>query len=85
MEVAEDPDITALGKSLAERASALGRFYAIAPIKLEDRARFLKAASGVTGLKVSVEGDGRSRRVVFSPDKPTPMPHRTLPVHDDEA
>jgi hypothetical protein len=54
-------------------------------MKAEDRARFLKAGSGVAGVKLVVEGEGRSRRVVFAPDKPTPMPKRSLPVQDDEA
>ena len=85
MEVAEDPALAALAKSLATRSAELGRFYAIAPIKPEDRARLLKGAQGVPGVKVKMEGDGRSRRVVFAPDKPTPMPKRALPVHDDEA
>jgi predicted RNA-binding protein Jag len=85
MEVAEDPALAALAKSLAQRSAELGRFYAISPMKAEDRARLLKGAQGVAGMKVKLEGDGRSRRVVFAPDKPTPMPKRALPVHDDEA
>jgi len=85
MEVAEDPSMSALAKSLATRSAELGRFYAISPIKPEDRARLLRGAQGVAGVKVKMEGDGRSRRVVFTPDKPTPMPKRALPVHDDEA
>ena len=44
-----------------------------------------EGAQGVAGVKVKLEGDGKSRRVVFTPDKPTPMPKRALPVHDDEA
>ena len=72
-------------RSLATRAAELGRFYAISPVKPEDRARLLKASQGMAGVKVKLEGDGRSRRVVFVPDKPTPMPRRALPVHDDEA
>jgi predicted RNA-binding protein Jag len=85
MEVAEDPAFAALAKSLAQRSAELGRFYAISPMKQEDRARLFKGAQGVAGVKVKLEGDGRSRRVVFTPDKPTPMPKRALPVHDDEA
>jgi predicted RNA-binding protein Jag len=85
MEVAEEPALAALAKSLAQRSSELGRFYAIAPMKPEDRARLFRGAQGVAGVKVKLEGDGRSRRVVFVPDKPTPMPKRALPVQDDEA
>ncbi|HVE83465.1 MAG TPA: hypothetical protein VND93_11480 [Myxococcales bacterium] len=85
MEVAEEPALAALAKTLAQRSAELGRFYAISPMKPEDRARLFKGAQGVAGVKVKLEGDGRSRRVVFAPDKPTPMPKRALPVHDDEA
>lgn len=85
MEVAADPALAALAKSLAQRSAELGRFYAISPMKPEDRARLFKGAQGVAGMKVKLEGDGRSRRVVFAPDKPTPMPKRALPVQDDEA
>jgi predicted RNA-binding protein Jag len=85
VEVAEDPSLAALAKTLAQRSAELGRFYAVSPMKLEDRARLFRAAQGVAGVKVKLEGDGRSRRVVFAPDKPTPMPKRALPVQDDEA
>ncbi|HVE84843.1 MAG TPA: hypothetical protein VND93_18430 [Myxococcales bacterium] len=85
MDVADDPAVTELVKALATRSAELGRFYAISPMKTEDRARMLKASRGMPGVKVKLEGDGRSRRVVFVPDKPTPMPKRALPVHDDEA
>jgi len=85
MEVAEDPALAALAKSLAQRSAELGRFYAISPMKQEDRARLFRGGQGVAGVKVKLEGDGRSRRVVFAPDKPTPMPKRALPVQDDEA
>jgi predicted RNA-binding protein Jag len=85
MEVPEDAAIAALARTLATRSAELGRFYALAPIKTEDRARFLRAGNGVPGVKLLVEGEGRSRRLVFAPEKPTPMPKRSLPVHDDEA
>ncbi|HYV45742.1 MAG TPA: hypothetical protein VFA20_12830 [Myxococcaceae bacterium] len=85
MEVAEDPALAALAKSLAQRSAELGRFYAISPMKQEDRARLFRGGQGVAGVKMKLEGDGRSRRVVFAPDKPTPMPKRALPVQDDEA
>ena len=50
---------------------------------LLDNRRYVESI--VAGVKVKLEGDGKSRRVVFAPDKPTPMPKRALPVQDDEA
>ena len=85
MEVAEDAAITAIAKALAQKSVQHGRFFAISPMKAEDRARVVRAAQGIAGVKVAVEGDGRNRRVVYTPDKPTPMPKRTLPVQDDEG
>jgi hypothetical protein len=53
------------------------------PVQL--RARVLKAVGDVPGLKVSCEGEGRNRRVVFTPDKLAPLPKRSmLPADDDE-
>jgi hypothetical protein len=81
----EDPALTRLGQALAQKSSSLGRFYAVAPMKVDDRARMLKAASAVAGVRVFVEGEGRNRRLVFAPDKPAPMPKRSaLPQDDDE-
>jgi predicted RNA-binding protein Jag len=81
----EDAALTAIGQALAKKSASLGRFYAVAPMKVEDRARMLKAASGAAGVRVFVEGEGRNRRLVFAPDKPAPMPKRSaLPQDDDE-
>ena len=84
MEVSEDLALAAAARSLAEKSAALGRFYAIAAMKQEDRARVLKGASGVAGVRVGAEGEGRSRRVVYTPDKPTPMPKRAIPDYDED-
>lgn len=74
LEVAEDPAFAQAVRALAEKSAALGRFYAIAPLKQEDRARVVKASAGVAGMRTLLEGEGRGRRVVLTPDKPTPMP-----------
>lgn len=85
LEVTPDPELTKAIQSLAEKSARLGRFYAIAPAKPEDRARMLKAASGTPGMSLKLEGEGRNRRLVFVPDKPAPMPKsRGLPDDDDE-
>ncbi|MFY0562333.1 hypothetical protein ACN28E_00710 [Archangium lansingense] len=85
MEVAEDPALRELARKLAEKSASLGRFYALVTLKQDDRARVLKAVEGVPGVKVSCEGEGRNRRVVFTPEKPAPLPKRSmLPEDDDE-
>jgi hypothetical protein len=84
VEVAEDAVLAEAVRQLAGKSASLGRFYAIAAMKLEDRARALKAVEGVAGLVVSGEGEGRCRRVVFTPDKPAPLPRRMLLPDDDE-
>lgn len=85
LEVAEDAALKEAARKLAEKSGSLGRFYALVTVKPEDRARVLKAVEGVPGVKVSCEGEGRNRRVVFTPDKPAPLPKRSmLPEDDDE-
>ncbi|GEL69447.1 hypothetical protein [Myxococcus virescens] len=82
--VEEDAALKAAVRQLAEKSGSLGRFYAIAAMKLEDRARVLTSVEGVGGVKVSAEGEGRNRRVVFTPDKPAPLPKRSMLPDDDE-
>lgn len=83
---AEDAELSAAARKLAEKASSLGRFYALAAVKLEDRSRILKTVEGVGGVRVSAEGEGRNRRVVFTPAKPAPLPRRlALPEDDEDA
>ncbi|WP_257457737.1 KH domain-containing protein [Archangium lipolyticum] len=85
LEVAEDPALREVARKLAEKSASLGRFYALVTVKQEDRARVMKAVEGVPGVKVSCEGEGRNRRVVFTPAKPAPLPKRSmLPEDDDE-
>lgn len=84
LEIAEDTLLSDAVRTLAQNAGALGRFYAIVAATREDRARILKAGTGIPSVKIVAEGDGRNRRVVFVPDKPSPMPKKTLPA-DDEA
>ncbi|GHG88402.1 hypothetical protein [Comamonas sp. JC664] len=82
--VDEDAALTAAVRKLAEKSASLGRFYAIAAMKLEDRARVLTSVEGVGGVRVTAEGEGRNRRVVFTPDKPAPLPKRSMLPDDDE-
>lgn len=82
--VEEDAALREAVRQLAGKSGSLGRFYALAAMKLEDRARVLKAVEGVGGTKVTVEGEGRNRRVVFTPDKPAPLPKKSLLPDDDE-
>ncbi|MBM7112500.1 hypothetical protein [Archangium primigenium] len=85
LEVSEEPTLRAAARALAEKSATLGRAYALVTMKSEDRARVLKAVGDVPGLKVSCEGEGRNRRVVFTPDKLAPLPKRSmLPADDDE-
>ncbi|NMO19369.1 hypothetical protein HPC49_34430 [Pyxidicoccus fallax] len=82
--VEEDAALREAARKLAEKSGGLGRFYALAAMKLDDRARVLKAVEGVAGVKVTAEGEGRNRRVVFTPEKPAPLPKRSLLPDDDE-
>lgn len=84
LSVSVDPALTALGKLLATKAAKLGRFYAIAPMQPEDRARLLKATQDSPGVRVYAEGEGRNRRLVFAPEKPAPLPKRTAYPQDDD-
>ncbi|MFZ5471482.1 MAG: hypothetical protein ACOZIN_18820 [Myxococcota bacterium] len=85
LEVSEEPQLSQAVRALAEKSAQFGRFFALSPMSVEDRARVLKAAAGVPGVSVRVEGEGRARRVVFAPDKPAPMPKKSgLPAYDDD-
>ncbi|MGQ0505553.1 MAG: hypothetical protein ACT4TC_09555 [Myxococcaceae bacterium] len=84
LEVSEDAVLAKAAQSLAQKSAQLGRYLAIVGMKNEDRARVLKAVGGTAGVTVKSEGEGRNRRVVFTPDKPAPMPKRTHPNFDDD-
>jgi predicted RNA-binding protein Jag len=85
LEVKADPRLAALGKALAEKAAKLGRPLGVMLMDADDRARLLKAGESVKGQRTRVEGEGHNRRVVFTPDKPVPMPKKSqFPVFDDE-
>jgi predicted RNA-binding protein Jag len=84
VEVSEDAALKEAARKLAGKSASLGRFYALAGMKLEDRARVLKAVEGVAGVAVTGEGEGRCRRVVFTPEKPAPLPKKMLLPDDDE-
>ena len=85
LEVQADPLLEAAGRGLAEKAASTGRYYAVAPMKPEDRARLARGGKGIAGVSVKVEGEGRHRRVVFAPANPKPMPKKSaMPDYDDE-
>ncbi len=84
LEVTPDEDLAKAGRQLAEKSAQFGRYFAVSPMKVEDRARLAQAAQGVKGMSVKLEGEGRNRRVVFVPDKPAPMPKRAMPDYDDD-
>lgn len=79
----EDGELTDSVRRVAERSGTLGRFFAIVGMKREDRARVLRAVQGMPGVKVSAEGTGRNRRVVFSPLNPAPT-KSSLPIPEEE-
>jgi len=84
VEVSEDPALTLAVQQLARKASELGRFYAVGNMSREDRARVLQAVREIAGLRVIAEGEGRLRRLVFNPEKPVPLPKKSLHDYDDE-
>jgi predicted RNA-binding protein Jag len=78
LEVPEDAVFTRVSRSLAEKAGRLGRPYAVMLLSAEDRARVVQAGNGTPGVRLKVEGEQHWRRVVFVPDKPVPMPKRSI-------
>ena len=82
--VSEDLALSRAGRTLAARSAKLGRFSAVAPMNLDDRARLFQATRGVPGTTVRVEGEGTARRLLFSPDRPTPMPKKAVPDYGED-
>jgi predicted RNA-binding protein Jag len=83
LELPDDPAFDAAARSLAERSASTGRLYAVVAMPTEGRSRLLRATDGVAGVTARVEGEGRLRRVVLTPEKLVPMPRQRLPVDDD--
>ncbi|MDX2009690.1 MAG: hypothetical protein SFW67_05855 [Myxococcaceae bacterium] len=86
LEVKDDPALTKLFATLAEKSAKTGRLFAVMSLSADDRARALKAAAAVKGVSVRAEGEGYFRRVTFTPEKLTPMPSKkqVMPDYDDE-
>jgi predicted RNA-binding protein Jag len=85
--VSEDAELTLAARAMAEASAATGRFYGVVGLSSDDRTRILRAVEGVAGVRAAVEGEGRLRRLVLTPDRPMPMPRKTHPlgVDVDEA
>lgn len=85
LEVADDPELTRLGTLLAEKAQSFGRVYAVLPATPAERVLLARGAEGVADVTVKMDGEGRHRRVVFTPANPKPMPKKSyLPDYDEE-
>jgi predicted RNA-binding protein Jag len=80
----EDADLAVAARALAEKAGSRGHFFAIVGMKREDRARVLRATGGIAGVKIAAEGVGRNRRLVFTPENPTPVVKASLPMAEEE-
>ncbi len=83
VEVSEDPELTRAATALAEASAATGRFYGVVALSAEDRTRMLRAVAYVAGVRADIEGEGRLRRLVLTPDRPMPMPKKTHPLGVD--
>lgn len=85
--ISEDAELTLAARAMAEASAATGRLYGVVALSTDDRTRILRAVEGVPGVRAAVEGEGRLRRLVLTPDRPLPMPRKTHPlgVDVDEA
>jgi hypothetical protein len=86
-EVSEDPELTVAARALAQASATAGRFYGVVTLTAADGARMVRAVATVPGVHATVEGEGRLRRLVLTPERPTPMPKKAHPmgVDVDEA
>jgi predicted RNA-binding protein Jag len=82
LEVPEDAELSAAARALGEASARTGRYYGVVALSVEDRSRMLRAVAGVAGVRASSEGEGRFRRLVLTPERPTPMPRRVHPADD---
>lgn len=84
-DVTEDSELTRSARAMAEASAATGRFYGVVALSADDRTRILRAVEGVAGVRATVEGEGRLRRLVLTPERPLPMPRRTHPLGVDDV
>ena len=82
-EVSEDPELTQAARALAEASALTGRLYGVVALSADDRSRMVRAVADVPGVRAVVEGEGRLRRLVLTPDRPLPMPRKTHPLGVD--
>lgn len=82
LEISEDAELSAAARALGEASARTGRYYGVVGLSPEDRSRMLRAVAEVAGVRASSEGEGRLRRLVLTPDRPTPMPRRVHPADD---
>ena len=75
--------MTLAARAMAEASATTGRFYGLVALSADDRTRILRAVEGVPGVRAAVEGEGRLRRLVLTPDRPMPMPKKTHPLGVD--
>jgi predicted RNA-binding protein Jag len=83
VEVSEDAELTVAARAMAEASATTGRFYGVVALSEADRLRMVRAVADVAGVRAVLEGEGRLRRLVLTPDRPTPMPRRTHPLGVD--
>jgi spoIIIJ-associated protein len=63
-----DPEIVALGKELAERASKLGKTLTVGPMTARERRSIHLAVKEAGGATTRSEGDGLQRRILIVPE-----------------
>jgi len=79
------PQLSQLASTLAEKSVCCGRTYAVLFLNKAQQACMLQAASGVEGLRLRTEGEAHWRRLVFEPNKPSPMPQKIRIALDKEG
>lgn len=69
---AEDEELLALGRFLAERAKTLGKVLVVGPMGPRERRSIHLAVKEVPGVSSRSEGEGTARRLLVVPEKLTP-------------